>query len=275
MRCKTCGAEVKPGLTVCPECGATVGRCRLFRRMVRCRSCQARVPSALSICPCCGATLKRSWRPFFLTLLTLIVVASVAYLWVNYVPWDELRSLAERVQPPSVAFLATHTFTPVPSPTRTATRTVTPSPTFTLTPVPPTETPTAPPPTATRPPAPTSTPTPRLTAPRLLSPDHQREFSGGGSQIKLRWEPAGVLADDEWYALSLRFLTDGVLQYSGTWTRETSWIVPTELHIRAGQHERAFQWDVTIVQQTGRKPDGGREGVALGLTSETRTFMWY
>ena len=30
MRCPTCGAEVKPGLTMCPWCGATVRRIRLL-----------------------------------------------------------------------------------------------------------------------------------------------------------------------------------------------------------------------------------------------------
>ena len=84
-----------------------------------------------------------------------------------------------------------------------------------------------------------------------------------------------MLNDDEWYALSLRYVTDGVIQYSGTWTKETSWILPAALYMMAGQHERTFEWDVTVVQQTGTKQYGGREGVALGPTSETRTFFWY
>ena len=104
---------------------------------------------------------------------------------------------------------------------------------------------------------------------------NQAEFRGGDAQIELNWEPAGILADDEWYALSLRFLADGLARYSGTWTKETSWIVPSELHTKAGQFERTFQWDVTVMKQTGTKPDGGREGSALSPTSETRTFSWY
>ena len=91
----------------------------------------------------------------------------------------------------------------------------------------------------------------------------------------MSWEPIGALDEDEWYALSLRYFADGVMQYSGTWTKETSWTVPAELYTKAGQVEREFQWDVTVVQQTGFKPDGGREGVALGPISEARTFLWY
>ena len=101
------------------------------------------------------------------------------------------------------------------------------------------------------------------------------EFHGGGSQIVLSWEAVGTLAEDEWYGLSLRFLAGGVLQYSGTWTKETSWIVPPDLYRRAGQVERAFQWDVTIMRETGAKPEGGRDGVPVAPTSETRTFYWY
>jgi hypothetical protein len=100
-------------------------------------------------------------------------------------------------------------------------------------------------------------------------------FRGGGSRIKLSWEPVGVLAEDEWYGVSLRFLADGVVHYSGTWTKETSWIIPSELYTKAGQNERAFQWDVTVMKQTGIRADGGREGVPLSATSETRTFFWY
>jgi len=275
MWCRTCGAELRSGLRVCPECGATLRRSRLLRRTLRCRACQARVPSDLSICPYCGAALKRSWRTPFLTLAMLATLLTVAYLLINYVPWAELRALLGGVRLPSTVFLATPTFTPTSTPTRTPTLTLTPTPTLTQTPVPPTQTPTSPPPTATHTPAPTSTPTPPFSTPRLLGPENEAEFYGGGSQIKLSWEPAGMLAEDEWYALSLRFLAGGVTHYGGTWTKETSWIVPCELHSRAGQFERAFQWDVTVMKQTGTKPGGGREGAPLSPPGETRTFFWY
>jgi hypothetical protein len=109
----------------------------------------------------------------------------------------------------------------------------------------------------------------------LVAPDNGLEFHGGGTQITLQWEPAGSLAEDEWYAVSLRFMAGGVVQYSGNWTKEASWFVPQELYMKAGESERTFEWDVTVMKQTGTKPDGGREGVAVSATSEKRTFVWF
>ena len=275
MRCPRCGAEVKPGLGVCPQCGDPVRRARPLSRELRCRSCQSRVPSSLSICPYCGAKLKRSWRRPFQVLLILATLPVAAYLLMNYVPWAELRALPEQVRLPAIAFLVTPTFTASPSPTRTPTLTRTATPRFTPTAVPPTETPTLAPPTATRRPGPTRTPKPPFAAIRLLSPDNGAEIWGRDAQIKLSWESVGSLADDEWYALGLRFLAGGIAGYSGTWTKETSWIVPSDLYTKAGQSERAFQWDVVVMKQTGTKPDGGREGVALSPPSETRVFSWH
>jgi len=147
---------------------------------------------------------------------------------------------------PSGVFLATPTFTAMPSPTPTATRTRTPSP----------------------------TPTQHL-ALRLVAPQDQERFEGLDAQVILSWEPAGTLAEDEWYGVSLRFTADGVVQYGGTWTKDTSWVVVSDFYTKADQAERAFQWDVTVMKQTGSQPDGSREGIALGPASETRTFLWY
>jgi hypothetical protein len=217
-------------------------------------------------------------------LLTLAIVAALAYLGITYLPrysvqlervWVEVQALGRRVQPPEVSFLVTPTFTATPTGTRTPTPTVTHTPTFTCTAVPPTETPLPPTLTPTRRPAPTRTPTPRFATPRLLSPDNGLEFRGGGAQITLQWEPGGSLAEDEWYAVSLRFEAGGIEQYSGTWTKEASWVVPEELYMKAGESERAFEWDVTVMKQTGTKTDGGREGVAVSISSETWGFFWY
>jgi len=275
MRCLHCGAKIEAGLRVCPECGRTVGKTLVRRRYVRCRSCQARVSSELSVCPQCGAQLQHSWRRALTLLLAVVFVAAAAYALQTQVPWGEVRAVAGRIELPVLSFLVTPTFTPRPTATRTPTTTVTPTPTATATQVPPTETPTPPPPTETPRPAPTATPTPRFVATVLLGPDDQAEFYGRGTQIVLSWQAAGPLQDDEWYGVSLRFRAGGALLYSGTWTKDTNWLVPASAHSEAGQAERAFEWDVTVMVQTGTKPDGGRDGVAVGPVSETRTFFWY
>jgi RNA polymerase subunit RPABC4/transcription elongation factor Spt4 len=275
MRCGTCGATVKLGLRVCPECGATLRQGRLRRVTVHCRACEARVPSDLRVCPYCGTRLQPSWRQPLVTLLVASLVIAGAYFLHSYVPWADLLALPSRVRLPSVAFLPTPSVAPSATATRTRTRTPAPSLTNTATTQPPTQIPTQPAATATSKPTSTRAAQPPLARPRLLTPNSQEEFRGGGAGIKLSWEPVGVLAENDWYALSVRFLADGVVQYNGTWTKETYWVLPGVLYTKAGQRERAFQWDVTVMRQTGNKPDGGRAGVALSATSETRTFFWY
>ena len=277
MRCRRCGSEIKPELTICPGCGAPVRHWRLWPGTMHCRACRARVPSGLTVCPHCGQDLRRSWRSLLVTLALGASLLTLAYQLTHHVPWAELRALSERISLPRVALLATPTFTRVPTPVRSATATLTlvPTPTITETPLPPTETPTAPPPTATQAPVPTPTATLHFAQPQLLDPGNESEFHGRGSQIELAWQAAGLLAEDEWYALSLRFLAGGVVQYSGTWTKETSWIVPLEVYSRAGQVEREFQWDVTVMKETGTTPDGGRDGIPQSATSEARVFSWY
>jgi hypothetical protein len=203
------------------------------------------------------------------------IVAAVAYAACTLVPWNEVRAVGEQFEMPSLSFLVTPTFTAQPTATRTPTVTVTPSPTVTVTPVPPTETPTPLPPTETARPTATATPTPRFVAAVLLGPADQAEFSGRGTEIVLSWEPAGALQDDEWYGVSLRYTAGGGIQYSGTWTKDTRWLVPDDVHRQAGHNERGFEWDVTVMRQTGTKPGGGRDGVPIGPVSETRTFYWY
>lgn len=115
---------------------------------------------------------------------------------------------------------------------------------------------------------------PLLPAPKLIEPVDGREFGGPDSQIWLSWEPVGALAEDEWYAVSLRYYAGGALQYSGTWTKEVRWRVPRELYQKPDPLRPEFEWDVRVMRQTGTKPDGGREGVPRSQTSEVWRFTW-
>ena len=276
MRCRSCGAEVAKGLRICPACGAPVRRFPLLRGTVRCAGCEAAVPAHLTVCPHCGADLRHGWRPILRVAAILVAVGALAYGAWAWVPWQALADLPGRMDLPQVSFLVTPTFTRGPTFTPTVTRTREPTATRTATAVPPTETATPPPPTATEfvPPTATPTATPRFAPVVLSRPEDGEQYVGGGSVIQLVWEAAGALAEDEWYALSLRYSTDGAEHYSGTWTKETSWTVPEELFMRAGQNERTFAWDVTIMRQTGTSEDGGRSGTPVNEASETRTFVW-
>jgi RNA polymerase subunit RPABC4/transcription elongation factor Spt4 len=123
VRCRVCSAEFKPGLNVCPECGATIGSSRLSS-FVHCRSCQRRAPGDLRVCPYCGSILRSGWRLPLLIAVGAIIVGGMAYGLSEYLPWTTLRAAVEDFEIPAVAFLVTPTATPsqTPTPTRPATR---------------------------------------------------------------------------------------------------------------------------------------------------------
>ncbi len=190
---------------------------------------------------------------------------------------------------PAIAVVtATPTLSPTPGPTDTPSPmpspTVTPPPPDTATPiiivVTATSTPT-PRVTDTATPAPvpspTASPTPTLKydTPVLLSPDNGAAFHGQDAIIEIRWDPVpGKLAEDEFYAVSFRYLQNGEIQYSGTDTKESSWQPQGSLYyLKADWPERRYEWDVAIVR-VFTNADGKRVAIPLSPTSETRFFSW-
>jgi len=166
------------------------------------------------------------------------------------------------------------TLSPVPDPTSTATVTAvflpTASPTLTASP---TRSSTAVPTYTATLVLPTETAESTLSL-HLSGPDDGSRFQGRKTEINLSWEAVGSLGEDEWYDVSLRFWAEDRMNYSGAWVKELQWRVPKELHSKPDPGQPEFQWDVTVMRQTGTKPDGGREGVPVRLTSETRVFYW-
>ena len=83
------------------------------------------------------------------------------------------------------------------------------------------------------------------------------------------------MAEDEWYAISVRFLgREGQIVYRGDRVREKrTWLVRREYYSRASLTERAFEWDITV-QREIINPDGSTGGIPLSPTSETRVFYW-
>jgi hypothetical protein len=282
MKCKRCGIEVRPGLTICPECGACS---RVRTKKVHCLHCGQRASAALTICPRCGAELRHSEWPQVLRLVAVLAGLSLGLLLTPMVS----RGLTEVKLPPET--LPRVKLSPVdlpglslliPSPTSTSTPTVTPTvtrlPTYTPTatrtatlteigsPIP--ETPT---PAPTLPPK--ATPTLVFAAPLLLEPENGKVFVGEAEKIVLRWESVGALAEDEWYAVSLRYLQDGQIQYSGHQVKENEWQLPAEFFFaKAAPPERAYQWDVIVIHvESGPK---GETGTDISPRSESRTFYW-
>jgi hypothetical protein len=161
----------------------------------------------------------------------------------------------------------TPTSTPVPSPT------VTPTPTPTETPAPTTQ---ALPATVTPTPTPTPTPAPRFLAPVLTGPPDGAIFSGQDQFVVLSWEPAGELAEDEWYAVRISWAENGTLsQRGGNNLKEASWQIPADFYWQKADHEsgRAYEWYV-YVERVSEADDGEKVGEPVSSFSEPRVLYW-
>ena len=188
------------------------------------------------------------------------------------ISWGSPIPTATATSTPEATATAT---TPTPEPTDTPEPTSTPTPTTTPTP---TSTPTpTPQPTS----QPTSQPTPAPTsvhpyhAPALLAPADGQLFREMDAVIVLNWASVGILAEDEWYVLRLRYEDKGIAQPPGVWTKTTSWRAPADLYPSADVESHLLRWDVTVMRQTHTGPDGTPEGVVISPVSATRSFYWY
>ena len=161
--------------------------------------------------------------------------------------------------------------TPTPTPQPTSTPTTTPSFTPSATP-PSTPQPT---PQSTPPPMPTPTLAYPYPAPALLAPADGQVFQGTDQAIVLTWASVGILAQDEWYVVRLRYEAEGMDQPPNAWTKTTSWRVPAEVYPSSDVASRLLRWDVTVKRQTHTGPDGAPEGVDMSPVSSTRSFYWY
>lgn len=269
MRCTRCGTAIRPGSTICPNCGATVRRWQPGH--VRCRHCGQRVPAYGRLCPACGRELQRSWRPLVLAVLTVALVAAGYWALTRVVTIDRIRQQVEQL--PTVSLVAllpqatpTFTLTPTqtvevrPTPTRipTATPFLSPTPTATAT--------TTTTPTATRRP-PTATPAFAYAAPQLMGPASGTEFAGTSTTILLSWAPVAGLAGDAGYAVSLRYQVNGQAQTLVQWVQGANWVVPAELHDRLDPANPVVQWSVRITRGTA-------DGEPLSAPSATWSFDW-
>ncbi len=154
MTCPRCGAQVAPGMSLCPSCGT---RLRTPKATVRCRFCRRKVDARLQVCPYCGRTLQplpfyRRWQVYVGVVLLLAVSAvGIRQQWRPTMPrslWATVQAQTRRLVPeitplalviipsPTPTFTPTPTWTPSPTPTITPTPTQTPTPTATPTPTP-------------------------------------------------------------------------------------------------------------------------------------------
>ncbi len=93
--------------------------------------------------------------------------------------------------------------------------------------------------------------------------------------IVLNWVSVGILAEDEWYVLRLRYEAEVAAQPPSVWTKTTSWRVPADIYPSPDVEPRLLRWDVAVMRQTGTGPDGTAEGVDISPVSDTRGFYWH
>lgn len=150
-------------------------------------------------------------------------------------------------------------------------------------------------PRGTSTPTPTKIPTPTPTdtsgsafsAPVLLGPPDGKKFGGGvgmglsltsepEAPVLLNWMSEGLLSEDEWYMVSVRYVGGaGTAQQVTELTKATSYLVPLEMCPPRDALSHLFEWDVGLVREIGTFPDGTPKVEPVSPRSETRTFYWY
>jgi hypothetical protein len=113
-------------------------------------------------------------------------------------------------------------------------------------------------------------PLPQLLPPvELISPELGARFFGVDQSIVLKWKPAKELAEDEYYLVSIDYNYEegnpGIL-YT---TRETQFTLPESLYHLPNCG--IFNWQVTLMHQTGLGQDGQPKGKPISFNS----LYWY
>ncbi|HEX9117024.1 MAG TPA: LysM peptidoglycan-binding domain-containing protein [Anaerolineae bacterium] len=131
------------------------------------------------------------------------------------------------------------------------------------------DTPTPTPTGTPTPPAATFTPGAPRPTPALLTPGEGSTVSSG-DQVLLSWTSVGILADDEWYVVTVSAGKGGDL-LTPYWTKDTSWRLPLDYR-PASALAVPFTWQVQIVR--GRPGQADPKPVPVGPASIPHHFNW-
>lgn len=121
---------------------------------------------------------------------------------------------------------------------------------------------------------PTATAGLRFRAPALLTPPEGSLLTGAGDAL-LTWTSVGLLAENEWYVVTLTIGGDDGLEAPFTkprvppyWTKGTSWRLPAEYRL-PGPAATEFAWQVQVLTGSPERPEG-----PASPPSMTRHFTW-
>jgi len=120
----------------------------------------------------------------------------------------------------------------------------------------------------------TPTPGPDNRPVELLAPADEAVFEGPGAFILLNWASVGILDEDEWYVVRLRWTDSEEEQAHFFWTKTTSWRVPARLYVSGSDQAQRWRWRVLVVRQTGVTENGIRLGEPIRPESDARVLYW-
>jgi len=116
-------------------------------------------------------------------------------------------------------------------------------------------------------------------APVLLGPPDGSEFHDEDAEtpILLNWLSVGLLGEDEWYAVSIRYVADEEVdeQEIVELGKATSYRLPLELRPPSEAESHLFEWQVTVLRLVETEVEGEPQTVRIGRESERRAFYWY
>ena len=124
--------------------------------------------------------------------------------------------------------------------------------------------------------APTRTPTPGPDnrPVKLLAPADNASFEGPNAFIMLIWASVGILDEDEWYVVRLRWTDSEEEQPLHFWTKATSLRVPASLYVSGADQAQRWRWRVLVVRRTGVDENGNWVGEELRPANDARIFNW-
>jgi LysM repeat protein len=116
----------------------------------------------------------------------------------------------------------------------------------------------------------TATPIPLYPSPALLNPADGAVIAGIEFPLVLQWTSVSVLAEDEWYEVTILHADDVVQQFR---TRATAWRVPFDLLLPLGEGKLEFRWQVRVVRE-GWDSYGESVYRRASAAGEERFFVW-
>jgi LysM repeat protein len=116
-------------------------------------------------------------------------------------------------------------------------------------------------------------------APVPLGPPDQWEFRDEDAEgpILLNWLSVGLLAEDEWYSVTVRYVAEGedAGQEILDFVKATSYRVPGELRPPQEAEAHQFDWQIGVVRLVDKESGEDPDVVPISAQSRVRSFTWY